>query len=289
MLHAEYHRLACDLLHALPGLSVAGIHLPVPVEDETVRDEFAFVVLSDGSVGPFYFSLGTLPGELWRMVPDPSRPDPSIRRLVDGFLAGQEAPKALAMGAFNALSRSLMRRAGYRPDVPAGTDGPAPGDTVGMVGYFGPLVERFTARGVNVRVLELAPERIPEGPGIETAANAGGLCGCDTILCTASTLINDTLDDIIGGVGDAGRIELIGPSGSGLPDIVFARGVAGVGGVAFDDVTQLLSRVNAGEGWGGAGQKYRISGDNYPGFAALCARAALAEDRLRPGARDAGK
>ncbi len=278
MLHAEYHRLACDLLHVLPGLSVAGIHLPVPVTGGTVRDEFAFVVLTDGSVGPFYFSLGTLPGELRRMVPDPSHPDPRVRILVDGFLSGEEAPKALAMGAFNALSRSLMRRAGYRPDDSAGVDGPAPGDTVGMVGYFGPLVQRFTARGVRVRVLELAPERIPEGPGIEAAADASGLRGCRTILCTASTLINDTLDDIIEGVGDAGRIELIGPSGSGLPDIVFARGVAGMGGVAFDDAARLLNRVNAGEGWGGAGRKYRIPGDGYPGFAALCTRATLPGD-----------
>ena len=288
MLHPEYHRLACDLLRALPGLSVAAVHLPAPATDETDRDEFAFVVLSDGSVGPFYFSLGALPGALWRMVPDPSRPDPSVRVLIDGFLSGEDAPGALAMGAFNALSRSLMRRAGYRPADPPGTGGPAPGDTVGMVGYFGPLVERFLARGVNVRVLELAPGRIPERPGVEAAADAGGLRGCETILCTASTLVNDTLDDLIEGVGGAGRIELIGPSGSGLPDPVFARGVAAVGGVAFDDAPLLLARVNAGEGWSGAGRKYRIPGDGYPGFEALRERAALPEDRPRPGEGGAG-
>ena len=223
-------------------------------------------------MGTFHCSLDALPVTLRRVAPEPSHPAPPIRSLVDGFLSRDAAPKALALGTYNALSQSMMRRAGYRPDdVPDG-DGLASGDLVGMVGYFGSLAERLTARGVRIRVLELSPERIPERPGIEATADAGGLRDCRSVLCTASTLINDTLDDIIAGVGDAGRIELIGPSGSGLPDIVFGRGVGAVGGVLFDDATRLLHRMNAGGGWGRTGRKYRIAGQRYPGFKALRAQ-----------------
>ena len=120
MMHPEYHRLACDLLSALPGMSVAGFHVPTPDGDRGCRGRFALVVLSDGSVGPFHCSLDTLHGTLRRMAPDPSHPAPPIRSLIDGFLSREAAPKALDPGPFNALSSSTRQWSVGR--VSAGAD-----------------------------------------------------------------------------------------------------------------------------------------------------------------------
>jgi uncharacterized protein (DUF4213/DUF364 family) len=90
-------------------------------------------------------------------------------------------------------------------------------------------------------------------------------------------LINDTLGELLAAVSADTRFELIGPSGSGLPDPLFARGVASVGGISFADNQCLLEHLNRGESWGRAGRKYQLSAANYPGIDHLekQARAAL--------------
>ena len=58
----------------------------------------------------------------------------------------------------NALTRELFDRAGFVP--PAATDSiggldPRPGEHIGMVGFFPPLVKQVTACGARLTVLEL--------------------------------------------------------------------------------------------------------------------------------------
>ncbi len=135
----DYLRLVQVLAAALPPAEVTGLYLPPLVEDGAYRDEFGFVFLSDHSVGPFYASLDPILRTLWRRYPRPGevRADPIVLgRALEG---GDLAERALAIGAFNALSRSLVRRAGFEPpdrgarkEVPAASSG-AP---VGIVGYF---------------------------------------------------------------------------------------------------------------------------------------------------------
>ena len=194
--------------------------------------------------------------------------------MLRGFATTDHASRALALGVYNALSSAMLRKAGFQapdrapssglPDLPHGS-------LVGMVGYFCPLVDKLTERGCRVLVIEHAPQRVVERPGVTVSRDHRDLKRCAHVLCTAATLINDTLEEIVSVIGDGVAVELIGPSGSGLPDPLFARGVASVGGSSFPDKSALLHRLGRGESWGDASRKYQLTPANYPGQADLMA------------------
>ncbi len=264
MLHDDYRELGARVAEALPPLAIQAMFLPPPFTDDTRDDCFGFLFLDDGSAGPFYVSLGDTLAALHSRYPDGQFPGVSTATLLEGFISDNHAERALALGAFNALSQGLMRRAGYRPP-PASRDAePGAGDIIGMVGFFGRLARPWSERGVRVKVLEMAPERVAPLPGVSLATDAAELAGCDRVICTSSTLVNGTLDDIIAAVGDPGKIELVGPSGSGLPDVPLERGVRSVGGMYFDDAKALQAALASTGQWGKAGQKYVLDRNNYP-------------------------
>jgi uncharacterized protein (DUF4213/DUF364 family) len=272
------------LAGTIRDVPVSGLYLPPPAADETFRDEFGFVFLDDGSVGPFYVSMGGILDALWQRYPDPAACCDGVKPLLRGFERTDLAERALAIGVYNALSASLFKRAQFVPPDRAavsGLDRPVPGETVGMVGYFGPLVDRLLTRGCNVLALELAPERVSAQPGLASTVNPKDLCVCAHVLCTAATLVNDTLDELLTVLSGHVPVELVGPSGSGLPDALFARGVTSVGGIRFDDREALVTSLERGEPWGTTGRKYQLTPDGYPGADGLIASA--------NGGADAGK
>lgn len=271
-INSDYLALGKRLLEVFPSAQIHGLHLPQPVPDETFRDEFGFVFLADGSIGPFYVSMGDILTRLWRRYPAPTATAMPAADPLQGFTSTDLARRALAVGTFNALSHSLLRRAGYQP--PDRGTGSGLGDltsaaTVGMVGYFRPLIDKLTNAGVTVRVLEQAPERVADHPRVSVTTSPGDLADCTNVLCTASVLINDTLDALLAACTGATCFELVGPSGSGLPDALFARGIRRVGGILFDDERLLRDTLASGEPWGKAGRKYQIEAEQYPGIERL--------------------
>jgi len=270
----EYLQLARKIADSLQIPAVSGIHLPSIVEDSEKPDEFGFVFLEDGSVGPFYTSLNDTLEKLWSIYPDGKSCELDTIKLIEYFEDESEALHAVALGAFNALSQHVMSRASYSPVEYATTSSigfsePEPGQTIGMVGYFKPLIENFLSEGIEVLVLEKNPDRVELQKGIRLSTNPADLTSCEYILCTASTLINGSLDEILAVRNNTTRLSLIGPSGSGLPDILFKHGVDAVGGIKFHDNKALLDALDKQEKWGHAGEKYQLTTVNYPGVSQL--------------------
>ena len=261
---------------AQPLPAVAGLYFPPPQTD-TSEDHFGFVFLDSGDVGAFYVSLDDTLAELWRDYPRPDTASGPLRDWLARLESDSQTERALGLGAWNALGQWLMRRAGYAPgkrrrDSNASIDASG-GGTVGMVGYFGPLVERLVAQGQRVLVLERRLQRIAPQPLVQGTADPAALAACSEVLCTASTLINDSLDEILAACRGVAKFSLIGPSAAGLPDALFARGVHSVGATRFAGRQHLLDTLAAGESWGRAGDKYEIDSGDYPGLDALLARA----------------
>ena len=270
----DYIALAQRLLNAIPVPTVSAIHLPSFPQSDEKRDEFGIVFLDDGSAGPFYVSLDDTLDKLRSRLERQGLP--ALPHLPDLLMRQTLAERALGIGLFNALSASLMRRAGFQPQH-ATTDTGAgelrAGEIVGMVGYFCPLVDKLLARGCRVLVLERQPERVAPREGVAVSTTPADLAGCDTILCTAATLINDTLDELLAAAGPVRSFSLIGPTASGLPDVLFEHGITASGGVFFPDRATLEEKLAAGESWGKTGEKFQLTPANYPGFDALVAAA----------------
>jgi uncharacterized protein (DUF4213/DUF364 family) len=178
----------------------------------------------------------------------------------------------------NALSRHLLDRARFQPDLATSSLGSlrlGPGSRLGMVGFFPPLVRRAREEGVPLTVLELKEELVQEGPGLTVTLDPARLAGCTHVVCTSTTLLNDSLEPVLAHARGCEEFVVVGPSSPLVPDALFARGVTSVGGAWVVDPAALAERIVRGERWGDATRKSSLrSGPAWPGCDALLRRAA---------------
>lgn len=250
----------------LPSPGVAGI-----------RDaEFAAVSLRDGSMGFFYTLLDDTSRRLHDEIDPQAWRGRSPLRLAIQYGARDALARSMGLGAISAITQSLFRRAGYVPDTRTNSMARmafSPADHVGMVGFFPPLVERLRAQGVRLTVIERNPDFVQQGDAFRVTLDAAELAGCNKILCTAATLLNDSLDEILAHCAQAERVAVIGPTAGCLPDPLFARGVDAVGGSRVADAALLKGRLRDQQEWAEAVQKYTLERDVYPGFERLLRQA----------------
>jgi uncharacterized protein (DUF4213/DUF364 family) len=254
---------------------VRALHLP-PIEAAGSKNgEFCALELDDGALGLAYVLL-----------------DDTLRRLIDSRdalgLAGMDAMslarayvdgvgvhRTLGFAAANAITRHLFDRAGYAAPQSADSIGgldPAPGDHVGMIGFFRPLAARIVASGARLSVVELKADLAGAQDGYTVTTDAEVLRDCNKVLTTSTLLLNDTLDRMADLWAGARRVAMIGPSAGCLPDPMFARGVTLLGGSWIEDGPAFADALRAGEGWSGHARKCAITPADYPGWDALRAR-----------------
>ncbi len=251
----------------------SGIYLPALIDDDVYRDEFGFVFLRDGTAAPFYVSLPGILEALHARFPEPASVELDLLDCLRGFESEQLPLRALALGAWNALGQQLFRRANFRfpPRGSLGGFDPVPGERIGMVGYFCPVIDRLVERGVEVLVVEQQPGRVPARERVILSEDPAALSQCRLVYCTASTLINGSLDELLRHCRTAEAIDLIGPSGSGLPDLLLARGIHAVGGASFPNAQALRAALARQQSWGSVAEKYELGVANYPGVEVLLA------------------
>lgn len=252
--------------------TIRQVYLPEPAPDSNRATEFGLLELDDGSVGLYYAWLGAgqsgmaeryarqLPGRL-------------ASTLLAPHAASDIAARSLAVAALNALTASAWRRVGYAPPAAVGgfglelrADGP-----LGMIGNFAPLVRQARAQGVPVVVLERKAHMWQEVDGLTITPDIAALAPCRQILCTAATLLNDTLDEVLAGLPAGAELALVGPTAGMFPDLLFARGFSVVAGTGILDPEGALARLRAGEPLGKAALKYALDVRAYPGTDVLLA------------------
>jgi len=259
-----------------PVPRVRALHLPPPEAAESRNGEFCALELDDCALGLSYVLLG---GILPRLA---ASDDPHTIVGMDALQLAREfaAPTAgaggdaeirrtLGFAAANALSRTVMERMGFAPpraiDSIGGID-PQPGDHVGMVGLFTPLLKQVTAAGAQLTVIELNPDYAGHYDGYRVTLDAAALEDCNKVLSTSTILLNHTVDDMLAHCRKAQRIVLIGPSAGCLPEPLFARGVTVVGGSWITDRAGFIDALRGGESWSGFAYKFALGAAEWPGL-----------------------
>lgn len=284
--------LLAALRQAFDGLAVPhvkALHLP-PVPWTRGRDgEFGALELDSGALGLSYLllddALATI-GDTAAAVQGADALEVA-RWWVDGCMArageaaegtgtapGSAARAALGFAAVNALTRELFDRAGFVPPAAADSMGgldPRPGEHIGMVGFFPPLVKRVTARGARLTVLELRADLAGPREGFSITLDPAELAGCTQVLCTSTVLLNHTLEGVLAACRSAGYVALVGPGAGCLPDGLFARGVTLLGGTWVTDGAAFKQALAAGAPWGRTAKKFALTRAEYPGLQALLA------------------
>ncbi len=259
---------------------IRALHLPPLQAVADNKGEFCALELDDGSLGLSYVLL-----------------DDTLARLRDAGdsigLAGADAltvarryasadffARTVGFAAANALTRCLFDRAGFRPDDSADSIGqinPQPGERIGMIGLFRPLLGRILQSGASLTVVELKAELAGEGEcageGYRVTLDAQELAECGKVVSTSTLLLNDTLDRMLGCCRKASWFAMVGPSAGCLPDALFARGVTLLGGSWIRDRQGFIAALESGASRSEFAGKFVLTADNYPGFAALLAHA----------------
>lgn len=151
-------------------------------------------------------------------------------------------PAAVALATGNALSQ---------PPADATADGLAllnirPTDTVGMVGYFGPLVEKINQSCRTLHIFEKMPN--PAAGVLAAAAEPEVLPQCQVVILTATTLLNGTFDEVVTYCQGAREVMLLGPSTPYAPRLMAAKGITVLSGVRVADPASVLRVIGEGGG-----------------------------------------
>lgn len=119
-------------------------------------------------------------------------------------------------------------------------------DSVGMVGYFGPLVGPLKTR---VSALYVFERKANQSYGIlpESAAREF-IPDCQVVLISATTILNHTIDGLLDLCKGAREIAILGPSTPFLPEVFRHRGITLLSGVEVVDPAQILRIVSEGGG-----------------------------------------
>jgi uncharacterized protein (DUF4213/DUF364 family) len=119
-------------------------------------------------------------------------------------------------------------------------------DSVGMIGYFGPLVAPLKAR---VRALHIFERKADPGSGIlPESESANFLPKCQVVIMTATTILNHTIDNLLDLCKTAREIALLGPSTPFLPEVFSRYGITMLSGLHVVDAPQALRIVSEGGG-----------------------------------------
>jgi uncharacterized protein (DUF4213/DUF364 family) len=274
--------LSNDLLSAaarvaerMPLPRVAHVHVP-DARPAAHRDaEFGLVALADGSAGLYYAWMGSSQAGMAQryMAADFVGADPL--ELARRYATENDAERSLALAALSAITACVHARAGYVPppaeDSMAGVRLDADLH-LGMIGNFPPLVRRAREAGVRVTVLERKAHMVRSEPGLEITLDPAALDACGEVIVTGATLINDSLDEMLGWCRGARCVTLIGPTAGVFPEVLFKRGIAAIGGLRIVDADAARTRMVAGKRLGDSAVRYLIDARAYPGFARLLER-----------------
>lgn len=259
---------ACDSRSVPP---IARLYRPNENIPDRRDKKFGVVMLADGSCGFFYAGFDGTKAAL-RAMDTRMLEGASALELIGKCLGDDPLDRAIGFGVLNAVSQHLLRSSGVTLDQatdPVGHLDLATASHVGMVGFFPPLVKRLAAANARLTIIEKDQELLSRTGPFDITSAPAALSACDRVLITGSTLINNTLDEVLEHCASRAQIALIGPTASCLPDPLFERGISVIGSVTVCDSALLHRLLEAGEAWDDATIKYCIRSDQYPGSASL--------------------
>jgi len=267
-----YVALAERIAARLGSPRVRALYLPPPTG--TKEAEFCALELEDGSIGFSFIQLEGTEGPLRGRYGGRGVSGMEALALARSFAGADPVARALAFAAINALSQQLFTRAQWVPPAsgdPLGAIDPRPGEHIGMIGLFTPLIPMIERSGARLTVLELKQALVREAANYRVTLDPADLTSCEKVVSTCTVILNDTLDDVLVACRNARRFAIVGPTASCVPDPLFARGVDTLGGRRVSDRERFLEAFRSGGKWGAYASKYVLAREDYPGIERLMA------------------
>jgi uncharacterized protein (DUF4213/DUF364 family) len=231
------------------------------VERAVVGLFFTGVKLSNGIAGACATPIKTIPEAVCCPSSAMTMPFPGKLRGRKGLDLAMEAlgengiRRAVGIAAMNALADTCWH---HRPhpetELRVGVDAfdateIRSGDNVVVVGAFVPFLRELKRRRQAFLVLEQDPATLKadEMPFFRPAEQAASVVpDADVLLITGTTLINDTLEELLALAKPAARVTMVGPTVTMLPDAFLQRGADVLGTVRITDPEAFLDILAEG-------------------------------------------
>ena len=245
----------------------------VPTVDETAKkSNFAAILLEDDTIGVFFIALSQEVKNLIKKIDSKVYKGQSPIDLAKNFSSKDLYEKSLSMGCINSISQYIFRKTDFPFDYTSDSLGLLninENDVIGMVGFFPPLVSLIERKENKLIIIEKKEALIKKEKNWVVTLDPVKLEGCNKVLITSTTVLNETIDDILKFCSNAEKISIIGPTAGFLPDPLFKRGINVVGGTRIYDTQEFLYNIRNNIRWGSAAKKYTIERGKYVGYVEL--------------------
>jgi uncharacterized protein (DUF4213/DUF364 family) len=231
------------VLHKIKEISLP-MGRGVWVKDVRIGLRYTAVLLDNGQAGLAFTSRGDSKDGCCAfkgLTPLAGRPASSLLGLFD---SGDEVESAVALATANALS-NVMKDGLLEGDTLDHVQ-LYPGDTVGMVGYFTPMLPELQKRVSRVLIFERIDQ--PKGDLLPEREIHRHLPLCQVALITSSTISNGSIGPILGSARTCREVVLLGSSTPLIPDAFYATPVTVLSGVVITGPDELLRIVSEGGG-----------------------------------------
>lgn len=270
----EYMDISNTLEQKYPVTPVKRVFFPVqdPLGKGERFTNFGAIQLQDNSVGIVFIGLTPKVKEMALTFDSNTLIGKNPYALAREMKEKDSFRKTIAFGAFNALCQSFFKAIQFPYDFNTDSMGLLElnrEDVVGMVGFFPPLVRKIQKMNIRLLIIEKKEYLVQKNENWEVSLDPKLLRQCNKILCTSTTVLNESIDEILSHCKNAEKISIIGPTAGYLPDPLFTHGVDVIGGTYVSDSALFMERIEKNEKWGDSTEKYCIQAQQYPGFTNL--------------------
>jgi uncharacterized protein (DUF4213/DUF364 family) len=269
-LKAEFRAMVTDLASKFPLPPIADIFLPPFYKGGQPKDaHFMAMGLKGGAVGISFVFVPDERMEEYKAL----RPENFVGKdPVDFALEfGGDNPirEMLGVAAINAICQHVIKETNFTLDVASDSLGllsVSPGDRIGMVGLFFGMTNKIKKAGADLVVIEKNERLIKKYPELPITLDPAKLSLCNKVLCTSTTVLNNSLDEILSHCSPDAFVSVIGPTAGYFPDPLFERGVDVVGGRIVKEGDRFLSLLAERKRWGDATQRTCFQKKTYTGI-----------------------
>ena len=266
----EFRKMVNQLTTKFALPPIADIFLPPFYKGGQPKDaQFMAISLKGGATGISFVLLPDEKMEEYAALQPQAFVEKNPREFALEFGHDDPIKEMISLASINAICQHAMREANFEIDSATDSLGllsVSAGDRVGMVGLFFGLIETIKKAGAELVVIEKKERLIKKFPNLPITLDTSKLRPCNKILCTSTTILNDSLDEILAHCSPDAFVSIIGPTAGYFPDPLFARGVDVVGGRVVKNGALFLQLLAERKRWGDATQRTCFQKETYAGI-----------------------
>ena len=266
----EFRKMVNELTTKFTLPPIANIFFPPFYKGGQPKDaQFMAISLEGGATGISFVLLPDEKMEEYTALQPPAFAEKNPQEFALEFGNDDPIKEMISLASINAICQHVMRETNFAVDSATDSLGllsVSARDRVGMVGLFFGLIKTIKKAGAELVVIEKKDQLIQKFPNLPITLDATKLSTCNKILCTSTTILNNSLDEILAHCSPDAFVSIIGPTAGYFPDPLFARGVDVVGGRVVKNSAPFLQLLAERKRWGDTTQRTCFQKETYAGI-----------------------